>query len=177
MLPNLLSGARLLAALFFCIQEPWIRILLVCVAALTDYLDGYFARVWGQQSRLGVVLDPLADKIFVLMGVWCFWIEGRLSGVAACLFFAREWVLLWFMGYLLLKGKWGQFAFRSVWNGKAITTLQFAFLFVLSAGYTVSTLWPVAFIPLALSMGVALWRAAQQTSFGETCSPNERGQH
>lgn len=147
-------------SLLFSVQEIWVRILLVCVAAATDCLDGYFARAWGQQSRLGVFLDPLADKIFVFTGVFYFWREGQLNGVAASLFFAREGVLLWFMGYLLWKGQLGKFTIRSVWSGKVITTLQFLFFLALSAGHAISVSWSVVFVPLAWWMGMELWWAA-----------------
>ncbi len=163
-MPNLLSGSRLLLSFLFLVQEPWVRVFLVCIAALTDCLDGYFARIWGQQSRLGVVLDPLADKIFVFMGVGCFWMEDRLSGWAAALFFTREWVLLWFVGYLLLKGLWKQFSCRSVWSGKSITTLQFLFFLALSMDYPIPIGLLLIFVPLAFMMGGELWCVAQEIS-------------
>lgn len=144
------------------------------MAALTDFLDGYFARAWGQQSRLGVLLDPLADKIFILAGVVCFWREGQLSGMAGALFFAREGVLLWFMGYLLWKGEFGKFTIRSIWSGKVITTLQFLFFLVLSAGYAISVRWSVAFVPLAWWMGMELWRACTHSLGSKGVSQGKR---
>ena len=43
-----------------------IFILLILIGALTDYLDGYFARKYNHQSALGAKLDPLADKVLLL---------------------------------------------------------------------------------------------------------------
>jgi cardiolipin synthase len=43
----------------------WVALALFIAAAVTDFLDGYFARSWGQQSSLGRMLDPIADKLLV----------------------------------------------------------------------------------------------------------------
>ena len=171
--PNVLPGTRLLMGCFFWIQEPSVRIFLVCAAAGTDFLDGYFARKWGVQSRLGVILDPLSDKFFVGMAVGCFWLEGGLNGVAASLFFMREWVLLWFVGYLFLKGSWRRFTMRSFWSGKVMTTLQFVLLLLLSGGIAVPVFWFALFIPFAVSIGCELWWAEARSE----CIPNERVQN
>ncbi|RMD65240.1 MAG: CDP-diacylglycerol--glycerol-3-phosphate 3-phosphatidyltransferase [Alphaproteobacteria bacterium] len=71
-LPNLLTLSRIVAipvivaVLFF--HDPlmrWIGLGLFVAAAVTDYFDGYLARHWGQVSRLGRFLDPIADKLLV----------------------------------------------------------------------------------------------------------------
>jgi CDP-diacylglycerol--glycerol-3-phosphate 3-phosphatidyltransferase len=71
-LPNLLTLSRILAVPLFVIlmwKASWVgyttAFLLYCLAGLTDYLDGYLARSQGTVSRLGVFLDPVADKIMV----------------------------------------------------------------------------------------------------------------
>jgi cardiolipin synthase len=43
----------------------WVALVVFIVAGVTDFLDGYFARIWGQQSSLGRMLDPIADKLLV----------------------------------------------------------------------------------------------------------------
>jgi len=56
------------AACLFGSDEFWMRWLalaLFTVAAITDFLDGYLARMWSQQSSLGQMLDPIADKLLV----------------------------------------------------------------------------------------------------------------
>ena len=71
-LPNLLTLSRILAVpiLVFLLWKPsWfdyaITFVLYCLVGITDYFDGYLARAQGTVSRLGMFLDPIADKIMV----------------------------------------------------------------------------------------------------------------
>ncbi|MGR3320781.1 MAG: CDP-diacylglycerol--glycerol-3-phosphate 3-phosphatidyltransferase [Pseudooceanicola sp.] len=76
-LPNLLTLMRLLAApalavVFFLVSRPladWIGLLLFVGASLTDYIDGWLARAWGQQTRIGTMMDPIADKAMVVIAL------------------------------------------------------------------------------------------------------------
>jgi len=72
-LPNLLTLSRILAVpiLVFLLWKPsWfdyaITFILYCLVGITDYFDGYLARTQGAVSRLGIFLDPIADKIMVV---------------------------------------------------------------------------------------------------------------
>jgi len=76
-LPNLLTYGRIAAvpvvvALLYwesIFDGPlwlrWVALFVFISAAVTDFFDGYFARIWGQQSSLGRMLDPIADKLLV----------------------------------------------------------------------------------------------------------------
>jgi cardiolipin synthase len=76
-LPNILTYARIAAvpAVVACMYWSdilqgglwlrWVALALFIAAAITDFLDGYFARIWGQQSNFGRMLDPIADKLLV----------------------------------------------------------------------------------------------------------------
>jgi cardiolipin synthase len=72
-LPNLLTYGRVLAvpAVVACLFWPnefvmrWIALGIFILAAITDFLDGYLARALEQQSSLGRMLDPIADKLIV----------------------------------------------------------------------------------------------------------------
>ena len=71
-LPNLLTLSRILAVPLLVIllwQPGWVgyvaAFILFCIAGATDYLDGYLARAKGTVSKLGIFLDPVADKIMV----------------------------------------------------------------------------------------------------------------
>ena len=76
-LPNLLTYARIAAVpvvvglLYWqsIFDGPlwlrWVALAFFIAAGVTDILDGYLARTWGQQSLLGRMLDPIADKLLV----------------------------------------------------------------------------------------------------------------
>jgi cardiolipin synthase (CMP-forming) len=100
-LPNILTYGRLMAvpavvALLFWPKDDWARwpaLAIFIAAGVTDYLDGYFARLYAQQSALGRMLDPIADKLLVaaclLMLVYAETIEG-LHVLAAIVILCRE---------------------------------------------------------------------------------------
>lgn len=76
-IPNVLTTLRLLAApgvavMFLYFNRPWadwLALVLFVGAAITDYFDGYLARLWKQESRLGAMLDPIADKAMVVIAL------------------------------------------------------------------------------------------------------------
>ncbi len=87
LLPNLMSACRIAAApalawAVLTMQAPAFALAIVVAAALTDYLDGVAARATGQVSELGVVLDPIADKIFILTALSLLWGDGAVGGSA-----------------------------------------------------------------------------------------------
>ncbi|WP_296762277.1 CDP-diacylglycerol--glycerol-3-phosphate 3-phosphatidyltransferase [Sediminimonas sp.] len=75
--PNILTALRLLAApavavMFLYFTRPyadWFALLLFVGAAVTDWFDGYLARLWKQETRLGKMLDPIADKAMVVIAL------------------------------------------------------------------------------------------------------------
>jgi CDP-diacylglycerol--glycerol-3-phosphate 3-phosphatidyltransferase len=76
-IPNVLTTARLLAApgvpvMFLYFHRPladWFALTLFVSAAITDYFDGYLARLWKQESKFGTMLDPIADKAMVVIAL------------------------------------------------------------------------------------------------------------
>ena len=75
--PNILTTLRLLAApmvavMFLYFNRPyadWFALLLFIGAAITDWFDGHLARSWKQESKLGAMLDPIADKAMVVIAL------------------------------------------------------------------------------------------------------------
>lgn len=76
-IPNILTTLRLLAApgvpvMFLYFHRPiadWFALTLFVSAAITDYFDGYLARLWKQESKFGTMLDPIADKAMVVIAL------------------------------------------------------------------------------------------------------------
>ena len=74
------------------------------VIGWTDYLDGITARVTGQYSRLGTLLDPLVDRLLVISGVAVCWYFDLLPRWALAVLVAREVFMLWLVRYALHHG-------------------------------------------------------------------------
>lgn len=76
-LPNSLTLIRLLAApgvavMFLYFHRPWadwFALSLFVGAAVTDWFDGYLARLWKQESKFGAMMDPIADKAMVVIAI------------------------------------------------------------------------------------------------------------
>jgi cardiolipin synthase len=109
-IPNLLSLFRLLLIPVFLIlllggQYIWALVVLVG-SSLTDFVDGYVARHFNQVSRVGQLLDPAADRLFIfstLIGLaWTGFIPWWLAGVI----FGRELLLL-IVGVILANHGYG----------------------------------------------------------------------
>jgi cardiolipin synthase len=91
-LPNTLTYARIAAVplVVACmywqdilqggIWLRWVALALFITAAVTDVLDGYFARSWGQQSNFGRMLDPIADKLLVSSCLLMLAADGTIRG-------------------------------------------------------------------------------------------------
>lgn len=100
-LPNILTYGRIAAVpvlagvLFFGVDHSarWLAFAIFAAACLTDWLDGYIARAWEQQSDLGRMLDPIADKLLVGVTVLMLVYTGTISGWsiwAAVIILSRE---------------------------------------------------------------------------------------
>jgi CDP-diacylglycerol--glycerol-3-phosphate 3-phosphatidyltransferase len=95
--PNLLSISRILAVPVFIVLmlEPTpLRALLAgivfSIASATDWLDGYLARKWGQVTKIGKLLDPIADKILVASALIMLVDIARIPSWIAIVIIGRE---------------------------------------------------------------------------------------
>jgi cardiolipin synthase len=100
-LPNLLTYGRvaavpLVVALLFWPSDAWARwsaLAIYSAAAITDFFDGYLARMWSQQSSLGRMLDPIADKLLVAAVLLSLSADHTIAGAslwAAIVILCRE---------------------------------------------------------------------------------------
>jgi CDP-diacylglycerol--glycerol-3-phosphate 3-phosphatidyltransferase/cardiolipin synthase len=156
-LPNILSFARFpLAAAFVAATNTQTRAVLLGVASLTDLLDGWLARR-GQTTALGALLDPVADKTFVLVAISAFLLDGALTTRDYFILLSRDiaTAIGFVVAYLtpgLAPGK-----FKARWPGKVVTVLQLVALFAL-------LLRPAFFPPLVPAIAIAsAWAIADYT--------------
>ena len=104
-LPNILTYARIIAVpvvvglLYWQsigdggLWLRWVALAIFIAAGLTDILDGYLARIWGQQSSLGRMLDPIADKLLVASCLLMLAADETIRGwtlLAAVIILCRE---------------------------------------------------------------------------------------
>ena len=99
-LPNILTYGRIAAvpAMVACFYleghlANWLALTVFIAASITDFLDGYLARAWQQQSALGRMLDPIADKLLVAAALMMLVDAGTIGGwslLAAIIILSRE---------------------------------------------------------------------------------------
>src|SRR6476620_6330004 len=124
-LPNTISLSRVILALaFVLVSEPWDRIALIGVAGFTDIIDGWLARHEKSESTAGALLDPLADRIFVLVAISTYLIEGLLGTGQYFIFLTRD--IATAVGFLVAKivPTLRPAVFRARLLGKIVTVVQ-----------------------------------------------------
>lgn len=166
-LPNILTYGRILAVplvagllMWDTNAARWIALALFVAAAITDFFDGYLARKWQQQSSLGRMLDPIADKVLVAVVLLVLSADGILFGGhiwAAIIILSREVLvsgLREYLGELRVSVPVTQIA-------KWKTTAQLVSIGVLIAGPAGDTI-----IPYLTEFGIGLlWVAAGLTLY------------
>lgn len=125
-LPNVLTLLRLAAIpvmawyLYRIDTRPMRGFILFVLIWTTDVLDGWIARRFNQESKVGRLLDPLADKIFQLTTGYVLWDIGRLPLWVPLILFIKEGLLI--LGSLFLFKK-RDTVVHSQWFGKLTTVL------------------------------------------------------
>ena len=111
-IPNLLSFARLLGVpVFFWLivgphKDGWALGLLIA-SSFTDWLDGFLARLLKQFSRLGELLDPLADRLYVVAALVALFIRGEVPLAVVALLVSRDVYLAVVLSVLKRRGVTG----------------------------------------------------------------------
>ncbi len=111
-IPNLIGYLRLAAIPVFLIValssrtgRSGLAATLFAVIAWADYLDGFTARLTGQFSRLGALLDPIVDRLLVISGMVVAWEFRLLPRWAIALVVVRELLMLILSRYSLRRGR------------------------------------------------------------------------
>ena len=171
-LPNLLTYGRIAAvpAVVACLyfQEVprngewlrWVALAIFIAAAVTDILDGYFARKWGELTSFGRMLDPIADKLLVASCLLMLTADGTIRGLsiwAAIVILCREILVSGLREYLAELNVRVEVTRLAKWK----TTVQLIAIGFLLAGDAGDAIVPVV-TPTGLSL---LWLSALLTLY------------
>jgi cardiolipin synthase (CMP-forming) len=171
-IPNLLTYGRILAVplivLCFFVEgrlhgsdfARWSALVLFVIASLTDWLDGYLARLWDQSSNIGRMLDPIADKLLVASVLLLMAADGTIAGWtiwAAITILCREILVSGLREYLAALKVSVPVTRIAKWK----TTIQMVALAFLLAGPAGDKI-----LPYTTELGIALlWAAALITIY------------
>ncbi len=137
-----------MAAAFIGIDSRAVRVTLVVLASASDLLDGFAARKSQNITRWGALLDPIADKTFVLVALTAFILDGLLSTRDYFVILSRD--LATAVGFLVAYKLSGLDPkdFKARMSGKIVTVLQLAAILVV--------LLSPAYVPwVVVAIGVA----------------------
>jgi CDP-diacylglycerol--glycerol-3-phosphate 3-phosphatidyltransferase len=161
-LPNALAALRILLAplmLWFMIDQSnpifegwhpsWFDYfagLIFVIASVTDFFDGYIARSWDQMTKLGSILDPLADKMLVLAGFIGLIVLDRASAFAVFLILSREFFITGLRVVAVAEGK----SVASTMAGKVKTVVQMIAIgfLIMNWPFGEALLWIAVFLTL-----------------------------
>ena len=158
-LPNALSLSRVLLAVGFVAADgAMMRVGLVGAAGLSDVLDGWVARRLNAATRWGALIDPAADRVFVVAAALSLAAGGALTTQAALVLIARD--IATAIGFLvaLVMPSLRAAEFKARWLGKLVTVLQF--ITILAALVVPSLVGPL----LVLVAVTSAWSIADYTA-------------
>lgn len=164
--PTLLSLARLPLGVLFAssLGRPLLALTILGAAGLSDVLDGWYARRFGQVTAIGAVLDAVADKVFVLIVVASMVLSGRFSVTDVFLLNVRELGELPLVLWLAVNRRPASVRAQCASNspGKAATVLQFATLGVSLLAPSFAGPLIAATALLGAIAAIAYWLRARQ---------------
>lgn len=175
LLPNIMTLSRviaipLVAVLVYYHQNAWAAAVFA-LAGISDYIDGWIARTYQYESKLGMLLDPLADKLIIVstmivllwMGRLYFEIEGVntevIAPIAVIVTVGREIAITGLRGIASTAG----IVMAAERGGKIKTWIQFFAILFLLLNRDDWYLKQIGQIMLALSVLLALWSGIAYT--------------
>lgn len=162
-LPNALSLSRLVLAALFIPSGRAGRIVLICVAAVTDFLDGWIARRTHTATRWGALVDPITDRMFVFVAIVAYVLNGQLTVVEALLLLPRDIATAAAFLVARVVPSLRPVEFKARYPGKIVTVLQLVTLLALVLGARQLTPY-IAAVAVASLFAIAdytyaVWRA------------------
>jgi CDP-diacylglycerol--glycerol-3-phosphate 3-phosphatidyltransferase len=153
-LPNVITLARLpLAVLFLFADTTAERLTILGMASASDVVDGWLARRFHRTTRSGALLDPIADKTFVLAALSAFLRTDALSTGAYFVILSRDFATA--IGYLVAWRLPGLDPgnFKARMSGKIVTVLQLAAILALTVAPQAMR-WLVPLIALTSAVSI-----------------------
>ncbi|MBW7934153.1 MAG: CDP-alcohol phosphatidyltransferase family protein [Gemmatimonadaceae bacterium] len=166
-LPNVISLSRLfLAALFPVVHAHDLRLAILAAAGLTDFLDGWLARRRHQFSRVGALIDPFADRIFVFVAICTLLLEGQVTTLEYVVFLLRDIATAGAFVVAKSVASLRHATFKARFSGKLATVLQLLALPAIVidvhwAAWAVGVVGVVSFVSI-VDYSVALWNARER---------------
>jgi CDP-diacylglycerol--glycerol-3-phosphate 3-phosphatidyltransferase len=161
--PNLLTLLRILfvpvvVALLFIRDPQWdvVAALVFAVASITDYFDGYLARVQKNETVYGKLMDPLADKFLVVSSLIMLQELGRIHPVVIILLVCREIAIT---GLRALASAEGVIIGASTSAKWKTATQMVAIPFIMGQKLFGIPLTTAGMVLLYISLGISLWSA------------------
>ena len=157
---DVVSLSRLvLAAGFIVTRGAFARLAIVAVAALTDLLDGWLARRRGETSPFGAVIDPAADRAFVVVVIGTLIADGVLTWAQTAVLLSRDIVTT--VGVIVARTVPGlrRLRLEARFSGKVVTALQFATL-VVAIAEPAAVPWLLVPVGIASVISIADYSAA-----------------
>ena len=137
----------------------WIAFILFCIAGITDYFDGYFARIRNEISNLGTFLDPIADKLLVAAVILILTSKGVITDwetIPALIILSREIAVSGLREYLAEI----KVSVPVSKIAKLKTSLQ-----LIALGILILSESGITIVPILLLGKIALWLAALMTLY------------
>tara|TARA_B100000686_G_C16705635_1_gene926086 strand:+ start:998 stop:1546 length:549 start_codon:yes stop_codon:yes gene_type:complete len=137
----------------------WVAFILFCLAGITDYFDGYFARIRNEISNLGTFLDPIADKLLVVSVIFILTAKEVISDwetIPALIILLREIAVAGLREYLA--GIKVSVPVSKI--AKFKTSLQ-----LIAVGILILSESGISILPIILFGKIALWIAALLTLY------------
>ncbi len=156
-LPTLITFSRILIILPFVLlapKNPFLGAVLFSIASITDYFDGYYARKRKEVTKLGILLDPIADKLLVISALVLLVDMEIVPAWISIIIIAREFVVTGLRIVALTK----EIVIPAEMGGKLKVTAQITAIIVLFVDHSTDLLnihiVGIAFLWVAMILGV-----------------------
>lgn len=175
-LPNLLTVLRIMLTPGFVMAYVQQRFdlawVLFAVAGLTDALDGILARLLHQRTRLGSMLDPLADKVLLDTSFICLALQDWLPQWLTILVVSRDAIIVGGLVLMQFFGVEVKNRIRPTWVGKTTTTFQILLVLFVMAEQSLGVAYPAwRILLIGLTALFTLWSQVDYVSIAFSLIP------